>query len=119
MNAGKLIGWLLLACALAFAAAETAAQGIAKMHGLMSAYTVLHTLIPGELILTKIIIQKNIHPFLWDPIIRAILWFPGWLSLGLPGIYLLWRFRVLPAPGTDDDDDLPISSYDDIVAAAE
>jgi hypothetical protein len=42
----------------------------------MSAYTVLHTLILGEFIQTKIIIHKNLRPVLWDPVIRAILWLP-------------------------------------------
>ena len=61
MKAGKIIGWVLLACAFAFTAAETAAQGIAKQYGIMSAYTVLHTLILDKLIQTKIIIHKNLH----------------------------------------------------------
>ncbi len=119
MKVGKLIGWVLLASAFAFAAAETAAQGIAKQYGIMSAYTVLHTLIPGELIQTKIIIQRNIHPVLWDPIIRGILFLPGWLTFGVPGIYLSWKFREGRDVSDELDDDFPISTYDDIVAAAE
>ena len=119
MKVGKLIGWVLLACAFGFAAAETAAQGMAKQYGIMSAYTVLHTLIPGELIQTKIIIQKNLHPLLWDPIIRAILWLPGWLTFGLPGIFLAWKYRERRDASAELDDDFPISTYDDIVAAAE
>ena len=119
MKVGKLIGWLLLASAFAFAAAETAAQGIAQQYGIMSAYTVLHTLIPGELIQTKIIIQRNIHTVLWDPIIRAILFLPGWLTFGVPGIYLSWKFREGRDMSDELDDDFPISTYDDIVAAAE
>ena len=119
MVLGKLIGWLLIALALGFAAAETGAQGIARVNGFMSAYDVLHTLSPGELIQTRIFIERNLHPVLWDPIIRSILWLPGWLILGVPGIIIAWKSRDRSAEEMDGEDELAVSSYDDIVAAAE
>jgi hypothetical protein len=41
---------------------------------------------------------------------------PGWLILGLPGIFLVWKFQKY---SPDTREDVLISSYDDIVAAAE
>jgi len=109
----------LLACAFAFAVAETAAQGVARQYGIMSAYTVLHTLILGELVQTKIIIHKNLHLVLWDPVIRAILWLPNWLTFGVLGIILAWKYRLRRNLSDELDDDFPISTYDNIVAAVE
>ncbi|MBT4588243.1 MAG: hypothetical protein HN884_06900 [Rhodospirillaceae bacterium] len=116
---GKIIGWMLLALAIGFAAVETGAQGVAKQYGIMSAYTVLHTLVPGELVQTRIFIEKSLHPVLWDPIIRSLLWLPGWLLLGMPGVFFAWKFRDRRSAEDRADDDILVSSYDDILAAAE
>jgi len=84
----------------------------------MSAYSVLHTLIPGELIVTRIIIGKVLHPVIWDPFIKSLLWLPGWLLLGLPGIICIWKFRDKSLE-TSSEDRILDSSYEDILAAAE
>lgn len=114
-----MIGWLLLAMALGFAAVETAAQGLAKQHWLMSAYSVFHTLVPGELIQTRIFITKYLHPVLWDPVIRSLLELPGWVSLGVPGLYLSWKFRDVSEGDLSGEEGIIHSSYEDILAAAE
>ena len=118
MVTGKIIGWVLIALAICFAAAETGAQGVSKQYGIMSAYNVLHTLALGDLIQMRIIIERNIHPILWDPIIRSLLWLPGWLLLGVPGIILVWKFHLQPSM-SGPDDDVRNSSYEDIIAAIE
>ncbi len=105
--------------AIASAAAETGAQGITKQYGIMSAYNMLHTLMPGELIQTRIFIEKNIHPILWDPLIRTLLWFPAWLILGVPGGFFVWKFRDRSLEEEGEDDEFVNSTYDDILAAAE
>ena len=118
MVIGRFFGWFLIIMALGFAIAEISAMGLSGQTGIMSAYSVLHTLVPGELILTRIIIGKALHPAVWDPFIRSILWFPGWLILGLPGILCIWKFRDLNSEaksGPEAND----SSYEDILAAAE
>ena len=118
MVIGRFIGWILIVMALGFAIAEISALGLSKQYGIMSAYSVLHTLVPGELILTRIIIGKTLHPVIWDPFIKSLLWLPGWLLLGLPGIICIWKFRDL-ASETASDDEAVDSSYEDILAAAE
>ena len=62
MVIGRFIGWVLIIMALGFAIAEISALGLSEQYGIMSAYSVLHTLVPGELILTRIIIGKTLHP---------------------------------------------------------
>ncbi|MDP6925998.1 MAG: hypothetical protein QGG84_02790 [Rhodospirillales bacterium] len=124
MRIGKIIGWALLIGAFVFAGAETAAQGIAVSQGgsfgHKSAYTVLSTLLPDFLTALRIFIETNLSPALWDPVITGILVLPGWLTLGVPGIFLAWKCRDLPLGGVDSDDDIMLTtSYEDIMAAAE
>ena len=124
MRIGKIIGWALLIGAFVFAGAETAVQGIAVSQGggfgHKSAYTVLSTLLPDFLTALRIFTEKNLSPALWDPVITGILVLPGWLTLGVPGIFLAWKCRDLPLGGVDSDDDIMLTtSYEDIMAAAE
>ena len=116
MAVGRFIGWLLIFAALGFTIVEISAQSIGNQYGVLSAYTVLHTIIPGELIQTRIIISRVFHPILWDPFIRSLLSLPGWLILGLPGIFLVGKFRKV---SSETSDDARTSTYEDIVAAAE
>jgi hypothetical protein len=111
----RFLGWILIALALGFTIADISVQGITQQYGIVSAYKVFHTLIPGELIQTRIIISRVLHPILWDPFIRSLLSLPGWFILGLPGVFFVWKFQ---RTSTDVTDDVLISSYDDIVAAA-
>lgn len=119
MIIGRYIGWFLIISALGFAIAEISALGLSGQHGgIMSAYSVLHTLVPRELILTRIIIGKVLHPVVWDPFIKSLLWFPGWLILGLPGIFCIWKFRDRSSEAKNEAGAVD-SSYEDILAAAE
>ena len=118
MIIGRYIGWALIVMALGFTIAEISALGLSEQYGIMSAYSVLHTLIPGELIVTRIIIGKVLHPVIWDPFIKSLLWLPGWLLLGLPGIICIWKFRDRSLE-TSSEDRILDSSYEDIIAAAE
>ena len=118
MIIGRCIGWALICMALGFTVAEISALGLSERYGIMSAYSVLHTLIPGELIVTRIIIGKALHPVIWDPFIKTLLWLPGWLLLGLPGIICIWKFRDRSLETTSEDG-IVDSSYEDILAAAE
>ena len=56
---------------------------------------------------------------LWDPVICAILWLPDWLTFGVPGIILAWKYCLRRNLSDELDDDFSISTYDDIVAAVE
>ena len=118
MVVGRCIGWVLVVMALGFAIAEISALGLSGQYGIMSAYSVLHTLMPGELIVTRIVISKVLHPTIWDPFIKSLLWLPGWLLLGFPGIIFMWKFRDRSSEISSDEKAVD-SSYEDIVAAAE
>ena len=38
-------------------------------------------------------VETNLHPFVWDPVLTAILLWPSWALFGLLGIILLWVGR--------------------------
>ena len=87
------LGWALLLAAFAAAAAETTARAQLGSVGIItSAYDLWYSIWPGALVVTQIRIEK-IMPLLWDPILIAILAFPAWVLLGIPGVALTWFFR--------------------------
>ena len=119
MRFGLISGLGLLAAAFVAAAAEMAAQAQLGSYGVISAYSTLYTLLPGKFIVTQILVEKHLHPLVWDPIIRSILVLPGWLILGVPGAILAWRNRPDRDIVYEDDDQLPYTTFEEIVAAAE
>jgi hypothetical protein len=85
--------------------------------GIVPAHDLFYTLYPSELIRSRLFIQQHIHPFLWDPVVISFLRMPAWLILGIPGGILLWRFR--PHQGRiEEADDLPYSTYEEVLASA-
>lgn len=42
----------------------------------------------GSLNLAQAVVQRYIHPALWDPVIAGLLQWPAWSLLGAPGVVL-------------------------------
>ncbi len=113
-------GVVLLAAAFVAAAAEVAAHaslGIGA--GLVSAHELWYALRPGSLIVFQIHVE-NLHPALWDPVLRAVLALPAWLLLGVPGGALLWAGhpRRGQPPPEDDFDPESLFLYDHLAKQA-
>ncbi len=88
------LGYGLLAAAFFAGAAEIAAHGIGRTKSLfLSAYDTWYTLWPGNLIVSRIIIERDFAPFLWDPVLVTVLSLPAWMILGIPGAALVWFFH--------------------------
>ncbi len=45
---------------------------------------------PSTLNLVQAGIERNIHPWLWDPVIQWLLMLPNWLVIGAIGFFLVW-----------------------------
>ena len=90
------LGGFLLVLAFFAAAAESIPRsllGWSASGGLfVSAYEVLYAVLPGNLVVTQIQVEK-LSPFLWDPILVGLLSLPGWVLLGVPGGALTWLCR--------------------------
>ena len=103
MIAFFLLGVVFVLAAFLAAAYETVAQFQVGVGGMvLSAYDLCYTYWPGKLVVAQVLVERHLHPLVWDPVITAILHLPAWLILGAPGMTLLWNFR--PArPGDPQD----------------
>ena len=48
-----------------------------------------HNLHPESLDSLRVVLQREVHPALWDQLIAPILRQPAWLVAGVPGVLLL------------------------------
>jgi hypothetical protein len=114
----RIVGWGFLAAAFLAAALETAAHGITRDWGSMSARDVFEVLAPDLFDAFRDKIDSVLHPVAWDYVIMPLLILPGWLLIGVPGGLLVWLFRPAPDPDYTNAASFPQVSYEDIVAAA-
>ena len=47
----------------------------------------------GSLNLAQAVIQRNVHPLIWDPVVQWILTMPAWLVAALIGLCLVYLGR--------------------------
>ena len=93
MIIGRFIGWLITAVALMAAGAEILASLEAgEYQGLAIGY-LWFKIDVGSLNLSQAVIQRYIHPTLWDPAIVTVLQWPAWVTLGVLGPLLVLVFR--------------------------
>lgn len=113
-NAGFVLGWLFFLLAFAAAAAEKAASDGSPFTSL---YKVWYSLRPGSLIVVQILVEKHLHPWVWNPLLTSLLALPGWFLFGLPSGLLLWLFRPHKSPEAWAEED-SYSTYDRLAKAA-
>lgn len=92
------LGWLLIFAAVAALAYEL---GLAWQNGayrMVAAGELWYRLDPSSLNLSQAIVQRYLHPVLWNPVIVSLLQWPAWSLLGGPGVLLVvlfpWRRGV-------------------------
>jgi hypothetical protein len=56
----------------------------------------LSELAPGKLALARDVIERHI-PFIWDPLLVALMQLPAWVGVGAAGALLAWMGKK-PAP---------------------
>jgi hypothetical protein len=95
---GRLIGLALLAGAFA-AVVIDGARSIAASHLILTPLgATLYWAFPSKMPLLQPFIERQIHPFLWDPILYHLLLAPNWAVFGLVGAGLLYGLRKRPPP---------------------
>ena len=114
MSPWRFLGWTLLVAAFVAAAAERAALSLAQDWGVMAASDVLRVLYPR----TLESLQNAMAPFAWNYIVLPVLALPGWLLAGAPGAALVWHYRSRVEESDPLEDSLPLTTYEEIVAAA-
>ncbi len=48
------------------------------------------TLFPAKFLLLQPLVERQIHPLLWDPVLLTLFRLPTWLVLALIGLLLMW-----------------------------
>ncbi len=93
MVVARILGWLFVLAALGSLGWEgwTALQGSGWR--LVPLGELWYRLDSASLNAAQAGIQRHVAPWLWEPVITAILQWPGWAVFGVPGLLLLWAGR--------------------------
>ena len=89
----RILGWLLVLGALAIAAAELYAWSGQSDYHIIAAGELWYKGSPNSLNLVQAVVQRRLHPALWDDVLRPILLLPAWAVLAVPGFLLLFSAR--------------------------
>ncbi len=92
-TAGRILGWLFLALALLAAGAEAVASLRAGEWQPLVLGQVWYDLHRGSLNLMQAVVQRDLHPAIWDPGVMALLQWPAWLAAAIPSLILLLLTR--------------------------
>jgi len=105
MIIGRSLGWLITAIALMAAGAEILASLEAGAYQGLAIGYLWFKIDTGSLNLSQAVIQRYVHPSLWDPVIVTVLQWPAWITLGIlgPTLALLFRKRTRRDTGLDLD----------------
>ena len=107
MSVRDLTGWGLLVFAFLGAAFESAARGRlgVEIGFFLSSYDLLSAYRPDLLRAAQEWIDGALHWALWDPLLITLLRPPAWALLGIPGLYMVVRYRPPRGPVEDIDED--------------
>ena len=94
----RILGLVLLAGAFA-ACVIDGARSIADDHlSITPMGATAYWAFPNKFPLLQPFVERQIHPFLWDPILLNLLKLPSWAVLGVLGAALLYAVRKRPPP---------------------
>ena len=90
---GRVLGWIFVALGLAVFARDVwvfLESGAVAMTPLGQLWFSLHA---GSLNLVQAVVERYLHPFLWDPVIFSVLRLPASLLFLAIGVILVLAFR--------------------------
>jgi hypothetical protein len=90
---GRLVGWILMFVGLALLARDTAATIVGHQLQFAVLGELLFKVAPGALNLAQAVIQRYIHPYLWDPVIVTVLLWWAAPVFFVPGALLVLLCR--------------------------
>ena len=89
----RILGWLLLAVVFMVAGAEAVDSLRAGEWQPMALGQLWYDLDRGSINLMQAVVQRNLHPAIWDPGVIAVLQWPAWLVAAIPALILLLLSR--------------------------
>ncbi len=93
MVVGRVLGWLLILVAVLAFGAEVGSLVTSGGYHVKAAGEWWFEIDRASLNLAQAVIQRYVHPFLWDPVIQTVLRTPAWAVVGVPGAALVWFCR--------------------------
>ncbi|MEE8123761.1 MAG: hypothetical protein V3T93_06630 [Alphaproteobacteria bacterium] len=93
MVVGRVLGWLLILVAVLAFGAEVDSLVTTGGYHVKAAGEWWFEIDRASLNLSQAVIQRYVHPFLWDPVIQTVLRTPAWAVAGVPGAALVWFCR--------------------------
>ena len=93
MIVGRILGSILIACAIAVLGTEVVRYFDTGSYRVIAAGKLWFDLDRGSLNLTQAVLQRYVHPRVWDAGVAPILQLPAWAVFGVPGILLAWLCR--------------------------
>lgn len=93
MSFRRTLGWLLVLGALAIAVMELLAWRGEGGYHIIAAGELWYKASPSSLNLVQAVVQRDLHPALWDDALRPLLLSPAWAVLAVPGFLLLLSGR--------------------------
>jgi hypothetical protein len=94
----RILALALLAGAFAAAVIDGARSIAADQLSLTPMGATAYWAFPNKFPLMQNLVEKQIHPLLWDPILLHVLMLPTWAILGIIGAGLLYVTRKRPPP---------------------
>ncbi len=91
--AGRILGWLLLVLTCLAGGAEIVASLESGAWQPLALGQVWYDLDRGSLNLMQAVVQRHLHPTIWDPGIIELLQWPAWLVSLIPAVFLLLLCR--------------------------
>ncbi len=91
---GLALALALIALALAVLGYEIWASLQAGAYRTIAAGELWFRLDAGSLNLSQAVVQRYVHPWLWEPAIVTLLRWPAWALLGAPGVVLVLLFSM-------------------------
>jgi hypothetical protein len=83
------VGWALAAVALITLAYELSAYAETGWYRVIPLGELWFNVHVASLNLVQVVVQRYLHPFLWNPIITTSLQWPAWSLLGAPAAILI------------------------------
>ena len=96
MIVGRILGWLLILCALMALGAELVRYFDTGHYRVLVAGKLWFDIDRSSLNLTQAVVQRYVHPALWDNFFAPALLLPAWAVFGIPGLLLAVACRRRP-----------------------
>ena len=89
----RVLGLLTLASGFAAAVVDGTRSIAASSIRMISFGDLAMTLFPNRFPLLGPMVERQIHPLLWDPVLLTFFHLPAWLVLAILGLFFLWMAK--------------------------